>query len=245
MKKLYLLLALLIPMQAFTQSDTVALRRNTVKLDITSRWLYRQAYVISYERVINPRRTMGLIIGYQTLPEVRFFGDNITVNRDIRAAGFKLGAEYRFYLARENKYAAPRGVYLGPYLSFNNFHNEREITVDNAGTPEYATLTSNINVLNVGVQLGYQFVFNDRWTLDFSFLGPALSNYNASLDLAGTYNFDPDNISSEILEDLVTRFPALGDLLGGSTVTSNGRMNTWAAGFRYQLLVGYRFGKRK
>lgn len=245
MKKLLPFLTLLLSMQAFGQSDTLGLRHNTIKLDFTSRWLYRKAYVISYERVLNPRRSFAIIAGYQNLPETGNLGNGINVLRDTRASGFKVGAEYRFYLAKENKYAAPRGVYLGPYLSFNNFHNEREITVNTGGTPENAILSAQINVLNMGVQLGYQFVFNDRWTIDLSFLGPAMSYYSASLDLSGNYTFDPDQIASDILDNLVDRFPGLGDLLGGGTLTSNGRLDAWAAGFRYQLQVGYRFGKHK
>ena len=245
MKKLTLILALCYPLAGLAQSDTLALRRNTIKIDFTSRWLYREAYVLSYERVLSPKRTLGIIAGYQNLPEARSLGTGIQVTTDTRASGFKFGLEYRFYLAKENKFAAPRGVYIGPYLSFNNFHNEREITVDNAGTPEYATFRSNLNVLNIGVQLGYQFVFNDRWTIDLSFLGPAVSRYNATLELTGTYTFDPDDISNEIFQDLVDRFPGLGDLLGGSQLASGGHFAAWAAGFRYQFLVGYRFGKHK
>jgi hypothetical protein len=72
-----------------------------------------------------------------------------------------------------------------------------------------------------------------------------MSYYSASLDLSGNYTFDPDQIASDILDNLVDRFPGLGDLLGGGTLTSNGRLDAWAAGFRYQLQVGYRFGKHK
>lgn len=123
MKKLTLILALCYPLAGLAQSDTLALRRTTIKIDFTSRWLYREAYVLSYERVLSPKRTLGIIAGYQNLPEARSLGTGIQVTKDTRASGFKFGLEYRFYLAKENKFAAPRGVYIGPYLSFNNFHN--------------------------------------------------------------------------------------------------------------------------
>lgn len=245
MRKLLTAFLLLLPLAAFPQ-DTTLTRLNTIKLDFTTRWLYRQAYVLSYERVINHKRSWGILAGFQNLPEVRVLGANINVTRDTRATGFKIGGEYRFYLAKENKFKAPHGVYIGPYISFNNFHNERDITVDTGGpTPEMAILKSNINALNIGVQLGYQFVFNDRWIVDLSFMGPAVANYSATMELTGNYTFDPDQISGEILQDLIDRFPGLGDLISGSTVTSNGRLDTWAAGFRYQVQVGYRFGKKK
>lgn len=245
MKKTLAIVLLLFCFPAVAQEDTLSSRLNTIKLDITTRWLYRDAYVLTYERVINAKRSWGVIAGYQKLPEARILGPNVNVTRDTRASGFKLGAEYRFYLAKENKFKAPHGVYLGPYVSFNNFHNEREISVNTSGGPEAAVLNANFNILNIGVQLGYQFVFNDRWTIDLSFLGPAVSNYRATLDLTGNYTFNPDDITNEILKDLINRFPGLGDLLGGATLASNGRLDTWAAGFRYQLQVGYRFGKKR
>lgn len=243
MQKLILTMLLLSPLAASAQ-DTLSLRRNTVKLDITTRWLYRQAYVVSYERVVSPKQSWGVIVGFQQLPEARVLAPGVSLNRETRASGYKFGAEYRFYLAKENKYPAPHGVYLGPYVSFNSFRNEREITVDNGGSPEVANLHSEINVLNVGFQLGYQFVFNDRWTIDLSFMGPAVAKYNARLDLTGG-TFDPDEIASDILEELINRFPALGEFISSGTATSNGRLDTWAAGFRYQVQVGYRFGKKK
>ncbi len=242
MRSILLLTAILTSVNAIGQDS---LRRNTIKLDITTRWLYRQAYTLSYERTINPKRTWAVMAGYQLLPEAGTLGPGITAARSTTASGYKLGAEYRFYLAKENKYPAPHGVYLGPYVSFNSFANERNIQVDTGGTPENAILNSHISVLNVGIQLGYQFVFNDRWTIDLSFLGPAISNYRASLSLGGNYTFDPDDISNAIMEDLINKFPGLGDLLAGSTLSSGGKADAWAFGYRYQFQVGYRFGKKR
>jgi hypothetical protein len=242
MRSILILTLILTSVSALGQDSA---RRNTIKLDITTRWLYRQAYTLSYERVVNPKRTWAVMAGYQLLPEAKNLGPGIAADQSTTASGYKLGAEYRFYLAKENKYPAPHGVYLGPYVSFNGFANERTIHVDNAGTPETARLNSHISVLNIGFQLGYQFVFNDRWTIDLSFLGPALSNYRASLSLGGSYTFDPDNISNAIMQDLIDKFPGLGDLLAGNTLSTGGKADAWAFGYRYQLQVGYRFGKKR
>ena len=226
------------------QTPETSLRLNTIKLDMTSHWLYRDAVVMSYERIINHRRSWAVIAGYQRLPNQAFFGPIINVKRDQAASGLKFGAEYRFYLAKENKYSAPRGVYLGPYFSYHRFQNERTIEVMSGTTPETAELNSKFNIYNVGIQLGYQFVFNDRWTVDLSFMGPSFSFYQAKFDLEGTYTFDPDAIANEIIKDLINRFPGLGDLLSGSSLVSSGRLDAWAYGFRYQIQVGYRFGKK-
>jgi hypothetical protein len=200
---------------------------------------------LSYERVINARRSWSVIFGYQRLPNQGVFSSSVVVQKDSYASGLKLGAEYRFYLAKENKFAAPHGVYIGPYFSYNRFRNERTIEVTSGTVPETADLTSSFSVYNLGVQLGYQFVFNDRWIIDLSFMGPSFSYYQAKFDLSGNYTFDPDNVTNEILKSLIENYPGLSDLLAGNTVASNGQLDAWAYGFRYQLLVGYRFGKKK
>jgi hypothetical protein len=214
-------------------------------LDITSQWLYRNAITFSYERVTKPNQSFGITVGYQQFPRVFNFGDNIDVEKEHDATGFKLGGEYRFYLAKENKYNAPRGVYLGPYLSYLSFRNGRIITVDNDGTPEQADLETKLNVLNVGVQLGYQFVLNDRWTIDLVFIGPSVSNYRAKFTMEGNYTFDPEDIENEIVASLIDRFPGLEDLLEEKEVDSKGNVNSWAYGYRYQFLIGYHFGRKK
>jgi hypothetical protein len=231
---------------AYTQEQAPEMspRRNTIKLDITSHWLYRDAVVVSYERIINAKRSWALIAGYQRLPNQSIFGNSVNVQRDASASGLKFGGEYRFYLAKENKFAAPRGVYIGPYFSYNRFQNERTIEVTSGATPEVAELNSSLGVYNLGVQLGYQFVFKDRWTIDLSFMGPSFSFYQAKFDLSGNYTFDPDQVSNEIVNDLINRFPGLGDLLAGNSVVKDGKMEAWAYGYRYQIQVGYRFGKK-
>ncbi len=225
-------------------SDT-SFRRNTFKIDITSHWLYRNALVFSYERVTKPNQSFAISGGYQQFPHVGSFGENIDVDKEKDATGYKIGGEYRFYLKKENKYSAPRGVYLGPYFTYLAFKNGRTIKVDNEGTVEEATLDSKLGVLNIGVQLGYQFVLNDRWTIDLIFVGPSVSNYYANLKLDGNFTFDPEDVQNEILADLIDRFPALEDLLTDKEIDSNGKVNSWAYGYRYQFLIGYHFGRKK
>lgn len=220
-------------------------RRNTIKLDLTSYWLFRQAAVVSYERVINNKHSYAFIAGYQRLPPQSLLGSRVGSVQETQATGYKIGAEYRFYLAKENKFAPPHGVYLGPYFTYNTFSNGRDIQVDNNGLIEPAQFSSRFDVLSFGVQLGYQFVFNDRWTIDLSFMGPSLSNYRAKFTLEGNYTFDPDDISNEILETLVNRFPGLNELLAGGSLVKQGKVDTWAYGYRYQIQVGYRFGRKK
>ncbi|HEX5170333.1 MAG TPA: DUF3575 domain-containing protein [Cyclobacteriaceae bacterium] len=226
-------------------SGDTTLRRNTIKLDLTSHWLYRNALVFSYERVTKPNQSFAISGGYQQFPSIGSFGDNIDVEKEKDATGYKFGGEYRFYLEKENKYGAPRGVYIGPYATYLSFKNGRTISVDNEGTIEQADLDTKLSVFNIGVQLGYQFVLNNRWTIDLIFVGPSVSNYNVKFTLDGNYTFDPDEVENEILADLIDRFPGLSDLLTDKEVKSNGKVNSWAYGYRYQFLIGYHFGRSK
>lgn len=234
------------PVKAQESADSS--RRNVIKIDITSYWLYRNAIVFAYERVTKnkPHQTWGITAGYQQFPNLSGSDlDSINVKKEYSASGFKLGGEYRFYLQKENKYRAPHGVYIGPYTTLHNYSNNRHLEVPNNGTLEYADLKTRLNILNIGVQLGYQFVLNNRWTIDLVFVGPSFSYYSASMKLDGDYTFDPDEISNEILLAMMDQFPAFNELINEGEFNSSGRIDTWGYGYRYQFQIGYHFGRKK
>lgn len=219
-------------------------RKNTIKLDLTSNWLYRNVLGISFERVTKPNQSFVVSASYQEFPRTSSLGQNIAVREDGDKNGYKFGGEYRFYLKKENKYLAPRGIYLGPYFAYLGFNNERTIEVDNNGTPEEAILNSKFRILNVGFQLGYQFVLNNRWTIDLVFVGPSVSHYRYKLDIGGNYTFDKEDIQNEIILDLLDRFPLLDEAISDKEATRNGKLDTWSFGYRYQLHIGYHFGRK-
>jgi len=231
---------------SIAQVDTV--RRNTIKVDLTSYWLYRNAVVFSYEHILkkHPNHTWGITAGLQQFPKLGSLNtDSGRVTRDYNAFGLKLGGEYRIYLMKENKFNAPRGVYIGPYTTFHKYANTRLIEVNNDGVMENVELESDLNIFNIGVQLGYQFVFNDRWTVDMVFVGPALSNYVLKSNVKGNYTFDPAQITNEVVLAMIDKFPAFEQLINEGEINSKGKINTWGYGYRYQLQVGYRFGRKQ
>ena len=110
---------------------------------------------------------------------------------------------------------------------------------------EEAILDSKLTIFNVGFQLGYQFMFNNRWTIDLVLIGPAISNYRYNLKLGGNYTFDKEDIQNEIILALIEKFPLLEDVIDDKEVSGNGKLDAWAYGYRYQLLIGYHFGRKK
>ncbi len=72
-----------------------------------------------------------MTLGYQEFPKLISFGGGVNGEKEDKRIGYKVGGEYRFYLKKENKFLAPRGVYLGPYVSYLFFNNERGLTIEN------------------------------------------------------------------------------------------------------------------
>jgi uncharacterized protein DUF3575 len=246
--KIALALILISHLENVIGQDMTAIRRNTIKLDLTSNVLFRNAYNFTYERVTRPDQTLCVTLGYQQFPKLTSIGNGIETTDDSKKrTGFKIGTEYRFYLKKENKFQAPHGVYIGPYISYLNFNNERDLRItSDDGTVYDAFFQSKINILNIGFQAGYQFVINDRFAIDLTFIGPSVSHYGANFKLEGNFDVDEEHeYQNQILQALVDRFPLLDDLIKDKEVDGSGKTGTWAYGYRYQVSFGYRFGHKK
>ena len=233
------------PFNSLTPGDTT-IRKNTIKLDITSYWLYRNAIVFSYERVVKPNQSFSITAGVQQIPQIfSVDADSIQVKNNFDASGFKFGGEYRFYLAKENKYRAPHGVYLGPYVSYLSFKNDRTLLVNNDGNMEEGLFNTKLSVLNIGVELGYQFVLNNRWTFDLTFVGPSVSRYHLNMKLDDNFTFDINDIDNALIDGLIEKFPGFSELISDKELSTKGDVSTWAYGYRYSFQVGYHFGRKQ
>jgi len=220
-------------------------RKNIIKLDISGNILYNNAYNISYERVLKNNQTVSLTIGSQQLPTlISLFEDDETEATTSRktASGYKLGVDYRFYLAKENKYKSPHGVYIGPYLSYHNYDNSWNLSIkDDAGT-QSGVVDGKFQIINVGFQAGYQFLINNRWSIDMTFLGASISHYRAKMNVEGNFDLSDAEINQALLDKIVEKFPLLGDLMTDGSVDQSGKLDNWAMGVRYLVNVGYAFG---
>lgn len=247
LKRLFILLIAVIVQPSLAQSMDSLKRRNIVKYNLSSMALYPKSSVWSYERITKPNQSFAITAGYLQFPNLKERGSRIDVEYDISKSGFTTGGEYRFYLKKENKYLAPHGVFIGPYSNMYQFDNNRKLSITSSDgvTKNEALLKSKLYIFNLGVQMGYQFVFEDRWAFEFIFMGPSLSRYSLDLKLNGTLDVSEEEIlEDELLSAMVNRFPLIKEMLSDENVKINGKTSVWAAGFRYQLNVGYRFGKK-
>lgn len=240
----YMILMVIIPVTYAQDSLGTTYKKNTIKLDLTHTLIYKNAFNLSWERLTKKNQSFAITAGSQEFPQILNLGENIEGKREDKSGGYKFGAEYRFYLQKENKFSAPRGVYIGPYFSVLGFNSSRDIVYTGAEEPEEARFNSKLNLVSLGAELGYQFVFNDRWSLDMVLVGPSYTQYRATMKLEGDFEFDPEDVQNEILQAMIEKFPGLDDLLNDKELDSSGKVNTWGVGYRYQILVGYRFGKK-
>jgi hypothetical protein len=110
--------------QVNTDSTWEKSHRNIIRYNLSGPLVFGFSnYIIfGYERAVSPHQSFSINIGGVALPKFASLSvDSFSVQKDIKNKGFNASVDYRFYLAHENKYDAPRGVYIGPYLAYNHF----------------------------------------------------------------------------------------------------------------------------
>jgi len=105
------------------KDSTKHVRKNIIRFNLTSPLIISKDYlVIGYERVIKENQSFSINVGQFALDG--FSGrisESLELLKNNDDKGFNTSIDYRFYLGQVNKYSAPRGVYIGPYYSYNHF----------------------------------------------------------------------------------------------------------------------------
>lgn len=221
-------------------------RKNVIRYNLTPNIIGFSSVIFGYERIVKPYQTFSINAGYLALGKSgNKQNDDFQLTGIKSSSGFSVAADYRFYFKSENKYSAPRGVYLGPYLANYNFDLSIGIHSLDPNSSQAETLVdSKMNITNFGIELGYQFVIKDRFTIDMILIGPSYSAYRIKMDIVGNTR-PPDEEIDETLEGLrdilFERYPWLKTLVEEGEVDVKGNTTHWGLGFRYVLQVGFRF----
>src|SRR5918993_3137374 len=150
-------------LQNLVAQDSTQLKqyKNTIRFNVTNPLLFGgRSLIFGYERVLNNRRTFSINVGQAGLPTFKFLSaDSIQAKSSLGEKGYHISGDYRFYLSKENKYAAPRGVYIGPYFSYNFVERKNgwSLKSTNGGAPQDVVTTTSLTVGGIGFELGYQF----------------------------------------------------------------------------------------
>jgi len=227
------------------EKDTTKINyRNTVRFNISNAVFFNRAYVFGYEFLVNKRQSFSFNFGSTAFPSLNLVNsDSLKSKSNVSNKGYNFSVDYRFYLAKENKYIAPRGVYIGPYYSYNYFNKKNSWTVKtNTGATADVESELKLDIHTVGFEFGYQFVFWNRVALDLILLGPGVSFYSLSAKLGSNLSKEDQQKFYKALNDaLATKFPGYDFVIDDSEFKTNGSSKTTSLGYRYMINVGFRF----
>jgi hypothetical protein len=197
----------------------------------------------SYERILNPKQSIALSVGYLEFPSL--FKDNIAGLLEITSRekyGINLALEYRFYLSKRNSRPIPDGVYVAPFASYYGYHFNNNVNLLYTGIDSAGAVKGNFYIFNLGVELGYQFVFWKRFTVDMVLIGPAVSYYGGGLNITGNLNFEElQELNEDLYNKLKEKYPMIGDYVVNKSFKKNGKLDLFSVGFRYLIQFGFHF----
>jgi hypothetical protein len=182
-------------------------------------------------------------VGLTNLPKVTSLDlDSLSIGQNSKTTGYNISGDYRFYLKKENKFLAPRGVYIGPYIFYYNFKRVNDLDFQSDGIVKDLTSEMKLDIFGGGVELGYQFLFWKRVTLDLVLIGPGIASYSFKAKVEGDLDVDEE---SEVLDELKTwleeKFPGSNIVWGDKSLDAKGSVKTTSVGFRYLIHVGFNF----
>ena len=243
----FLLLLFFVNVAISQESDTGSHHqyKNIIRYNISGALLFgADKYVIfGYERVLGPHSSISINIGKVSLPKLTSIStDSLEVKKDNKNNGTNFSVDYRSYLAKENKFLAPHGLYIGPYYSFNRFKRDNEWDFTKSSTNTFVNTNSNLTIHTVGFELGYQLLLWKRLALDLVLAGPGFAFYDYKVKFDG--NIDPENKQQLLdgLQQLLTqKFPGMNYVFADKEISGNGTLNTTSIGYRYLIHIGFAF----
>jgi hypothetical protein len=246
-REILVLCALLFGFTALGQEqDTVKKqRKNLVKFNLTNPMIFgSNNFILGYERTIGQHQSFSVHVGTFMMGRlIRIDTDSIkSINKDVKSTGLSLSGDYRFYLAKENRYKSPHGLYIGPYFAINSYSRNFKLEATTEAFTGQLDADFNFRVSTLGFQLGYQFVFYDRLSLDLILFGPGVSLYNLKAELSTS--LDPDQeaeLFKKINEVIGEKIPGYSLVVEPGQFEKSGAVKTTSFGYRYIVMLGFKF----
>lgn len=249
MKKLSLLVLSLLLInisygQDISDSSSYKQKKNTVRLNLTPLIINTNNLTLGYERLITPNQSMSLNVGLLLFPQLlsNESTDVVTTGKGNRF-GFTTSLDYRFYLSKRNARPAPDGVYIGPYITYyhyafgNNVHFGNSEVIKNE-----LDIDAAFSMTSIGFELGYQFVFWDKLTLDMILIGPSFSYYNGKVKVSGEIDLNEESEAYDyVKEQIKEKYPWMKTFVDLDAINAGGRFDAPGVGFRYVIMLGFHF----
>ena len=220
--------------------------KNTIRLNLTPLLVTSRAEsaTIGYERILGNNQSVSANIGHLSLSPLITTKEGSPVEwiSSLRNTGFIASADYRFYFKR-NRYLAPDGLYWGPYAAYYYIDKAARVNLlDNSVVQAGSDVQTYFSIFHAGIQLGYQFVFWDRWTLDLILAGPGFGFYGGSIIIDPDIQItDDDDYAQAIFDAIKEVFPGASTLLSERKISTTGNFGFRAIGYRMAVQIGFRF----
>ncbi len=220
-------------------------RKNSLYVNLSQPLIFgRKAMVFGYERVLNAHQTLSINMGGMSLPKIgrKLAVDSVLLINSGKEKGFHVAVDYRFYLKKENKYEAPRGFFIGPYYSFNNFYRESWWQVNTSYFQGEVATGFSMNIHTIGFEFGYQTVLWDRMSVDLVMGGPGLAVYNMEADVKGQFSAEQSKPFFDRLNNFLYYWiPGFNKIATDASFDQRGNLRKASIGYRYMVNIGYRF----
>lgn len=187
------------------QDSTILCRRNVIKFLPVN--IPFQSMSFEYERMINAKNswTVGLGLPNQQSIIGKYGYD---AGPDLKTADFgtmHIRAAYRHYAGKRR---LPNGFYLEPYLKYQHIKGIIKVESTDIADLYKGDVDVNLNTVNIGFQLGAQFLIAKRVSVDFYFLGLEGGLLNGKATAISDQIAEADNLKADI-EDAISDLPSI------------------------------------
>jgi len=219
--------------------------RNVIKFNPTPMLLLGEVrnLTFSYERILKKNQSVAVQAGYLLFP--RLIDDtllNLVEFTGRSKQGVNLAFDYRYYPFSRNRRPIPDGMYIGGYISYYGFKFKNDFDILKVNLDQNGAMNGKINMVNLGLELGYQFIFWKRLSLDLILFGPSLTLRHTDLIITGELDAEEiGDISDELAKKLMKRFPILTEIFTQDELVVTGTRSKFGLGFRYSIQIGFHF----
>ena len=245
-----------ISLQAFSQKESpdstksrIVLEpyyKNVIKWNPTAMVLFENVanLTLSYERLIKFNHSVAIQAGYLTFPAI--FNDTVAnlvhFTDDYKQQGVNLGFDYRYYPSIRNRRPAPDGLYVGGYASYYGFRYDNNFDILGTANNQKGDINGTFNAVNLGFDLGYQFVFWKRLTIDLLVFGPSVNYTFGKGEISGNLNQEQiEEIDDELVAIIAEKLPVLTTIFSEGSLSFEGSRSQFDLGFRYAIMIGFHF----
>ncbi len=217
-------------------------RPNIVK--INSLALPFSNFSLAYERGLKPRLSVGLGLGYKTAgKEPTLFTVNssvMSVNMD-KIRGVSITPHARYYLRTCDRLTL-EGFYAGVYLRYTRYWTSAQFDYFPEDLPsESYKAELALRELGVGIEMGYQLLIKERFSIDFLFFGPRFTAYQFNYEFTNPPGQAFLNDLSDYFNEVIDRFGYDYEVEIKSEGESSGSTSFGFANMRFGLSLGFAF----